>query len=246
MTTNVAPPGNIASGQIIAEVAALIGDVARANILAALMDGRALTAGELAVHAGVTPQTTSGHLGKLDRAGLLVCLRQGRHRYYRLASPAVAEVIEALMAVAAAGPVRHRPVGPRDDALRAARSCYDHIAGRLGVGLADALDAGGLVQVSDGSGALTDRGRMFFDQIGLPLDDTTSRRPLCRTCLDWSERRHHLGGRIGAALLTHALDHGWLRRSVEGRMLTVTPAGRLDFARVFGVDDAALHPPQRP
>lgn len=233
---------NIASGQLVAEIAAVIGDVARANILTALMDGRALTAGELAAHAGVTSQTTSGHLAKLADAGLISGERQGRHRYVRLASPAVAEVIEALMTVAATGPVRHRPVGPRDLALRAARSCYDHMAGRLGVGLAEALDAQGLVAVADGSGAVTARGRDFFHDHGIAIDTGRGSRPLCRTCLDWSERRHHLAGRLGAALFTHALDQGWVRRAETSRTLTVTPPGRIAFNRVFGVDDAMLVP----
>lgn len=233
---------NIASGQLVAEIAAVIGDVARANILTALMDGRALTAGELAAHAGVTPQTTSGHLARLAEAGLIAGERQGRHRYVRLASPAVAEAIEALMAVAAAGPVRHRPVGPRDLALRAARSCYDHMAGKLGVGLAEALEARGLVAVADGSGAVTARGKDFFHDHGIAIDGGRGSRPLCRTCLDWSERRHHLAGRLGATLFTHALGQGWVRRAEANRTLTVTPPGRLAFNRVFGVDDAMLVP----
>ena len=226
---------NIASGQLVAEIAAVIGDVARANILTALMDGRALTAGELAAHAGVTPQTTSGHLAKLADAGLITGERQGRHRYVRLASPAVAEVIEALMTVAATGPVRHRPVGPRDLALRAARSCYDHMAGRLGVGLAAALEAGGLVAVADGSGAVTARGRDFFHDHGIAIDVGRGSRPLCRTCLDWSERRPHLAGRLGAAVCSHFLDQHWVTRVGGSRALRITPKGRQALRERFGI-----------
>src|SRR3954469_10247574 len=156
------------SGNSLAEVASLMGDPARANILSALMDGRALTAGELAWHAGVSPQTTSGHLAKLRAARLVTEERSGRHRYHRLASLEVARGIEALMAVAAVGPLRHRPTGPRDEAMGTARTCYDHLAGRLGTGLADALQARGDVVLSDdGAGAITDGGARFLAEFGV-------------------------------------------------------------------------------
>jgi DNA-binding transcriptional ArsR family regulator len=147
---------SMVSGVTLAEIAALIGDVARANILSALMDGRALTASELAWHSGVSPQTASGHLAKLSGAHLIAMAPQGRHRYYRLASPEVAQAIEALMAVASFAPKRHRPVGPRDEALRKARTCYDHLAGRLGIAIADALTAKQHVILSESAGVLTD------------------------------------------------------------------------------------------
>jgi DNA-binding transcriptional ArsR family regulator len=164
------------SGTTLAELAALIGDVARANILSALMDGRALTAGELAWHAGVSAQTTSGHLAKLAEGRLVTLERQGRHRYFRLASPEVAHAVEALMTVAISGPKRHRPTGPRDEALRAARTCYDHLAGRLGVALADALTARGLVILDDGTGMVTPNGRRFLCESG----STSGRRIITR------------------------------------------------------------------
>ena len=204
------------SGTTLAELAALIGNVARANILSALMDGRALTAGELTWHAGVSAQTTSGHLAKLAEGRLVTLERQGRHRYYRLASPEVADAVEALMTVAISGPKRHRPTGPRDEALRAARTCYDHLAGRLGVALADALTARGLVILDDGTGMVTPNGRRFLCEFGIDLwpDDhhTGGGRPLCRTCLDWSERRPHLAGRLRAALCSRCFDLGWVAR----------------------------------
>ena len=223
------------SGNTLAEVAALIGDPARANILSALMDGRALTAGELAWHAGVSAQTTSGHLAKLAAANLLAVERQGRHRYHRLASPELAHAIESLMAVAVAGPKRHRPTGPRDEALRAARTCYDHLAGRLGTALADSLRANGHVVVGEDGGAITDRGTRFLrDALGIDLG-SPSGRPRCRTCLDWSERRPHFAGRLGAAMCRRSLDLGWITRAQDSRAVAITPAGRQAFAGTFGI-----------
>ncbi len=224
----------IVSGNTVAEVASLIGDAARANMLLALMGGQALTAGELTRHAGVTAQTASGHLAKLGEAKLVAVERQGRYRYYRLATAEVAQVIIALMAVAAAGPKRHHPVGPRDEALRIARTCYDHMAGRLAVSLVDSLLACGHVRLSDGAGVVTEEGHRFFCDFGIDLAaESQSRRPLCRTCLDWSERRPHLSGRLGAALLNRALDLKWVMRVPESRALRVTRIGEAGFARVF-------------
>lgn len=224
----------MASGNTLAAVAALIGDVARANILSALMSGRALTAGELAWHAGVSAQTTSGHLAKLGDARLVAVERQGRHRYFRLASPEIAHAIEVLMAVAATGPKRHRPVGPKDEALRAARTCYDHLAGRLAIGIADALQQQGHIALADGAGTITDDGQCFFRGFGIDLQSgTKAKRPLCRTCLDWSERRPHLAGRLGAAILTRSLELGWIERTPNSRAIRITTAGRTGFAEVF-------------
>lgn len=225
---------NIASGNAVAEIAALIGDAARANILLALMDGRALTAGELAWHAGVSAQTASGHLAKLAEAKVLAMEKQGRHRYFRIATPEVAEAMEALMAVAAAGPKRYRPAGPKDLALRRARTCYDHIAGRLGVALADGLGARGFVVLADGAAEMTAAGERHFRDLGVVFGGHAA-RPLCRTCLDWSERRPHLAGRLGAALLDHALGQGWLARMPESRALRVTRAGERGLAAGFGL-----------
>jgi DNA-binding transcriptional ArsR family regulator len=219
-------------GNHLAQVAAAVGDPARANILTALLDGRALTAKELAYAARVTPQTTSGHLARLTEAGLLERVRQGRHRYYRLASPLVARLLESLMVVAAAA--TPRPTVRIDEGLRAARACYDHLAGRLGVGLADTLQERGHVVFAGESGALTEAGVDFFAGFGVELPDThRSRRALCRPCLDWSERRPHLAGALGAALATRCFDLGWLKRQRDGRALTVTPAGHAGFAEVF-------------
>lgn len=237
----------MASGNTIAEVASLIGDVSRANILSALMSGRALTAGELAWQAGVSAQTTSSHLAKLVDARLIVLEKQGRHRYYRLASLDVARALEALMTVAAAGPKRHRPHGPRDEALRTARTCYDHLAGSLGVALADSLVGQGHVVLSDGAGTVTGPGRSFLRDFGIELEgEARSRRPLCRTCLDWSERRPHLAGRLGAALLARSCDLGWITRIPGSRAIGITAAGRIGFAETFRISADWLDGPGTP
>lgn len=253
---------NLVSGTTLAEIAALIGDVARANMLSALMDGRALSAGELAFHAGVGAPTTSGHLAKLTEAQILAVEKQGRHRYYRLASPTVAAALEALMSLVADGPRRHRPTGPRDEAMRAARTCYDHLAGRLGVAIADSLVARDHIRLADGAGLVTPEGHRFLCDFGIDLNRGTGRakgfahagtsmapgpgsraptdaggssaRPLCRTCLDWSERRPHLAGRLGAALCRHLLDRGWIERVKDSRAIAVTPTGAAGFADRFG------------
>jgi DNA-binding transcriptional ArsR family regulator len=220
----------------IAEIAAVIGDPARANILSALMSGRASTAGELAFAAGVTPQTTSGHLARLTEAGLLAVEKQGRHRYYRLTSREVAEAMESLMAVAAATPRRHRPAGPRDEAMRMARTCYDHLAGRLGVALADALCDGGYVVLADGAGLITAPGERFLAGFGIRSEAARStKRPLCRSCIDWSERRPHLAGWLGAALLDRVLDLKWIARAPDSRAVRITAAGAAGFSETFGV-----------
>ncbi len=226
---------NIVSGNSLAEVAALIGDPARANILQALADGRALTAGELAWHAGVSAQTTSGHLAKLTEARFIALEKQGRHHYFRLASPEIATAMEALMIVAANGPRRYRPTGPKDQAMRTARTCYDHLAGWLAVTLADRLSARQFIVLSDGAAAVTEEGHRFFRDFGLNLDEPKNTRPLCRTCLDWSERRSHLAGRLGAGLCQRCLDLGWIKRGRDSRAVTFTPQGVEGFRDTFGI-----------
>ncbi|MES5097650.1 helix-turn-helix transcriptional regulator [Agrobacterium sp. BA1120] len=225
---------NIASPNTIAAIANLIGDTTRANMLCALMGGQALTAGELSRQAGVTAQTGSGHLAKMVDAHLLSTVKQGRHRYYRLASPQVAHGIDALMNIAADGPKRHHPVGPKEKDMRIARSCYDHIAGRLAVAMADSLSTSGRIILSDEGALLTDDGKAFLQDFGIDLDDgTRSKRPLCKTCLDWSERRHHIAGRVGAALLDRTLELGWITRRPDSRALRITPVGDRGFRDIF-------------
>lgn len=223
---------------MFAEMAALAGDPARASMLNALMDGRALTASELARVSGISAQTASGHLGRLVQAKLLSVEKQGRHRYHRLASPAVARMIESIMqAVAARGdPVGPKIVtGPKDVALRAARTCYDHLAGRLGVALADALIGAGHIELATDGGIVTETGFALLDRLGIDVVNRAGlgKRVLCRPCLDWSERRPHLAGVVGAALCTHSLSTGWIRRIDGTRAVVITPKGlqayRYDF-----------------
>lgn len=227
------------TGPGLAEVAALLGDPARANILAALLDGRALTASELAYAAGVTPQTTSGHLAKLAGARLVAVEKQGRHRYYRLASPLVGRMLEAVAVVAADGPPRHRPSSKLDEALRTARTCYDHLAGRLGVALADALVAQRCVVLGEDGGQVTTKGTRVLGGFGVDVASVERRRrAFCRPCLDWTERRPHLAGAVGAAIATRSFELGWIERLRDSRAVAITTAGREGFARAFGVEMA--------
>jgi DNA-binding transcriptional ArsR family regulator len=219
----------------LAETAALVGDPARANMLAALLDGRSLTASELAYAARVSPQTASGHLAKLAEGRLLAVTKQGRHRYYRLATSLVGQMLEAIMAVAAAGPPRHRPPSKLDEAMRTARTCYDHLAGRLGVGLADSLRGRGHLVLTDDGGELTGAGLDFLTGFGVQLDVAHRRRVFCRPCLDWSERRPHLAGGVGAALATRLFELGWIVRRRDSRALSITGAGWSGFDEVFGL-----------
>ncbi|HEY3638516.1 MAG TPA: winged helix-turn-helix domain-containing protein [Rhizomicrobium sp.] len=227
-------------GPSIAPIAALAGDPARANMLAALTGGMALTASELAGEAGVTLQTASSHLAKLESSGLIVATRQGRHRYFRLADNDVAQMLEAIMNVAArTGQMRTRP-GPRDPALRKARICYDHLAGEMGVRLLDSLVAARHISRADEVLDLTKTGAKFLGGLGLDTNQLVSpRRPLCRPCLDWSMRRNHLGGTLGAALLQRFFDLKWITRESNSRALRFTRNGEVRFIEVFGEPDAA-------
>lgn len=222
----------------VAEVGRLVGDPARANMLAALMGGEALTAGELARHAHVSPQTASGHLAKLAEAGLLALARQGRHRYYRLASPLVGQMLEGMMAVAAfQAPPRYRPQSPIDEAMRNARTCYDHLAGRLGVAIADAMTEKGLIELDDDGGVATEMGRKFLGTFGIDTAlPTHGRRRFLRPCLDWSERRWHVAGVLGERIATHCLDLGWIKRLPDTRAVAVTAKGREGLRSTFGID----------
>ncbi len=229
----------------VAEVAAMLGDPARANMMLALGDGRALPAGELASGAGVTAQTASSHLGRLVEAGLLTVVQQGRHRYFRIASARVGALLEAVMAVAAEAP-RPRVAASRiDPRLRTARTCYNHLAGRLGVAIADALSEAGHVRLSEEGAQVTSRGIGFLGAFGI---DVGRRDPslLCRTCIDWSERRLHLSGHVGAAICRRCAELGWIERRRDSRAVTVTASGRAGFQSMFGIAAVSLGDGPRP
>jgi DNA-binding transcriptional ArsR family regulator len=221
----------------VAEIANLVGDPARANILLALMDNRALTAGELAHAARVSPQTTSSHLVKLTNAKLLQVTQQGRHRHYRLASPLVAQMLETVMVVAGNRLSRLRPLTRASEELRTARRCYDHLAGRLGVACAEALTARGFIILEPEGSQLTPCGMDFLDKLGLKIHSLPrARRMFCRPCLDWSERRYHLAGRLGALFLGFCLDRQWLERRSDSRALRITQLGARRFAETFQIE----------
>lgn len=235
----------MASTNQIAEIGMLVGEPARAAMLGALMDGRALTATELSRVAGVTPQTASGHLARMASANIIAVQKQGRHRYHQIVRPEVARMLEGIMQIASADlatPKRSPVTGPRDHAMRQARMCYDHFAGRLGVAIADSLIAEGAIEMDDEAGFVTTRGTAFLRDRGIEVSDVTaskrkSSRPLCRACLDWSERRPHLAGKIGAAISTHYIDKGYVRRRNGTRALEVTPAGTLALREMFGISE---------
>jgi DNA-binding transcriptional ArsR family regulator len=220
------------------EVAALVGDTARATMLAALMGGQALTSSELASLAHVSRPTASGHLAKLTGARLLTVTSKRRNRYYRIASPLVARMLESIKAVAALEvPPRHQPRSAEGDALRFARTCYDHLAGRLGVALADALVARRYVVLSEEGGEVTAAGARFLAKFGAQLNSKSKgRRIFCRACLDWSERRYHVAGLVGAEIQRRCLELGWLARQRDTRAVQLTPAGRRGLRETFGVN----------
>jgi DNA-binding transcriptional ArsR family regulator len=226
------------AGPDIAMGASLVGDPARSNMLTALMTGRALTASELAHQAGITPQTASSHLAKLEAGGLIEPEKQGRHRYYHLTGPDVAAVLEGLESLAArAGHMRVR-TGPKDPALRRARVCYDHLAGDLGVQMLDSMRKQRLVRQSKQAIELTAEGKRFMAK-ALQIDADMlahPRRPVCKACLDWSERRHHLAGTLGAALMTRFTELKWAARDATpgSRVVNFSRNGERRFAALFG------------
>jgi DNA-binding transcriptional ArsR family regulator len=226
-------------GTRLAELASLLADPTRAVFCLALLDGRAWTAGELARHAGVSAPTASGHLHRLVAAGLLAEHRQGRHRYVRLADGRAAALVEDLAGHLEpdAAPVGGLRAAAASTALARGRTCYDHLAGRLGVAVADAMAERGHLETSAGF-ALSDKGREWFAAaLGVGTEDwSRSRRPVARECLDWTERRPHLAGLAGAELCGAVFARGWARRIGSGRAVRLTPSGAAAFPEVFGVD----------
>lgn len=223
-------------GPDIALLGSLIGDPARANMLTALMSGKALTATELAAEAGVTVQTASTHLKKLEQATMVRQRKQGRHRYFALADDDVGAVLEALMGLAADRGMLRTRTGPKDPALRKARVCYNHLAGELGVALYDGLVAQGWLTLSDGDEpALSAQGRNGLSAFGIDIAALEgARRPVCKSCLDWSARRVHLAGGLGTALLNRFYDLKWARRETGSRVVSFTPAGEAELRSMFG------------
>ena len=232
------------TGPIIAEIAALVGDPARATMVSALLDGRALTASELALAARITPQTASSHLAKLTEAGVLSGVRSGRRRYFRLASPAVADMIDGIVAVALAKRPRYRPLSPQARALSEARICYDHLAGRLSVDLTDSLVDRRYVVLDEEAAEITGAGTRFLTGFGVELPSAGSRRSSCRLCLDWTERRPHIAGAVGAALTKRYFELGWMERMKRSHAVVVTPLGHRGLKKTFGID--ASHPGDGP
>jgi DNA-binding transcriptional ArsR family regulator len=209
----------------LAEVAQLVADPGRANMLSTLMDGRALCASELALVAGVTPQTASSHLAKLVERALLTVEKRGSRRLYRLATPLVAVT----------GPPRFRPPSKIDAEMRRARTCYDHLAGELGVALTDGMIACGHLVLDADAGELTGEGAAFLAGLGADLTSPArARRAFCRPCLDWSERRAHLGGSVGASIASLSFERDWIRRRPRGRSIEITADGIAAFRDLFG------------
>jgi len=226
----------------VAGVARLLADESRSTMLTALMDGRALSAGELARVAGIGASSASSHLAKLLDAGVVEMAAQGRHRYYRVASPHVAHAIEALAVIAEARPVRTLRTSSAARALKPARLCYDHIAGVLGVRIHDHLLAAGAVTLDADGMTLTDAGRRWFADAGVDVDAVPrTRRPLLRPCLDWTERCSHLAGALPARLATAFIEQGLLRRRGPGeRGLTITDTGSGRLGELLGIEPGVL------
>ncbi|MGB1009151.1 MAG: ArsR/SmtB family transcription factor [Thiolinea sp.] len=218
----------------IAKIGTLLGDNTRAHMLSALMHGKALTASELASDAGVTAQTATTHLAKLEAGGLISLRKQGRHKYFSLASEEVAALLETLMGLTAGNEPHRILTGPRDARMRKSRVCYNHLAGDMGIRLYDSLVAKGHLLLSDGLPVLSQSGQQFVRDFGIDLDKLqASRSPLCRECLDWSERRSHLAGSLGRAFLSRFEALRWAKRDT-GRIITFSATGEREFDNIFG------------
>lgn len=234
-------------GPNIARIAALLGDPARAEVLTALMTDRARTATELAAIAGVTKQTMSAHLSKLLEAALVAVNSQGRHRYFRLADEDVAGLLESLMGVAFRTGAVRLVSSPREPALRKARVCYDHLAGECGVTAYEALMRQGAFEMSREALRLSESGAAWFRRLGIDPDAAArQRRTFCRPCMDWSERRHHLAGSLGAALLSRLHELKWAARDKNSRVVRFTPRGQREFQDLFKTSLGAMKPSAAP
>lgn len=230
----------------VSRVASLIADPTRSAMLVALLDGRALPAGELAYASGVTAQTASAHLARLLTGGLLAVEKQGRHRYYRLAGPHVAEALEHLAAISTEVPLRRKPLSPKAKELRFARCCYNHLAGQLGVAVTQGMCSRGFILTApEKQFTVTSAGIEWLGSIGVRVQELKpTRRGLARQCLDWTERTHHLAGPLAVELLNIFCTTGWLRRSKESRLVRITPKGHTELKRHLGVDAPSLRESQ--
>jgi DNA-binding transcriptional ArsR family regulator len=235
------------SGASMAEIAALVGDPARANMLTALLGGQSLSASDLAWHAGVTPQTASGHLARMVTAQLVTVQALGRHRYYKLASPKVAQMLETIYQVAGDQPQpRRRLPSYVDTAMREARTCYDHLAGELGVAVAEALVAERYLVLGDEAGVVTRRGQRFFGDLGIDLEAVgQQRRCFCRICIDLTERRPHVAGALGAAFCARCFALGWIARVKDSRAVSVTRKGLTGLRDSLGITIPLSEPRRR-
>jgi DNA-binding transcriptional ArsR family regulator len=221
----------------MAEVAALLGDTSRATILASMMDGRFHTASELAYMAAIKPQTASFHLAKLIEGKMIKVEKQGRHRYFQLASEDIAQFLESFLAISPPPEVRSLKQSSQIKLLQDARTCYDHLAGKLGVQLTESLMNAGYITLEDKQFILTDEGTLFFTTFGIDLAAVKrKRRSFSHACLDWSERRYHLAGALGSELLNQLLRLGWLTRVPSIRAIKVTEKGKTGFKEIFQID----------
>jgi len=218
----------------MAEIGSLLGETSRATMLASMMDGRFHTASELAYMAAIKPQTASFHLAKLVEGKLVRVEKQGRHRYFQLAGEEIAQLLESFLAISPPPEVRSLKQSSQMKLLQDARTCYDHLAGKLGVQLTESLLNAGFLKLEEKQFLITDEGTQFFTDFGLDLDDLKrKRRSFSHACLDWSERRYHLAGALGKGMLTRFLSLGWVTRVPSIRAIKVTEKGRAGFKEVF-------------
>jgi DNA-binding transcriptional ArsR family regulator len=228
----------------ISFISSLIGDSARARMLTALMGGKALTATELALEAEITAQTASSHLAKLVDGQLLIVRKQGRHKYFQLHRQDVAQLIEQLLNVTSSRRQPKTVTGPADKRLKQARVCYDHLAGEFSVALYDALTLNGLIVDKGCETILTDQGRSFFLDLAVNFEDLSkSKRPVCKSCLDWSERRNHLAGSLGHWILEDLLAKKWASRDLDSRAISFTSKGLISFIKMYDIGSLSQHVP---
>lgn len=220
----------------IASIAGIIGESSRAKMLTALMCGKALTATELAIEANITAQTASSHLSKLVESQLLIVRKQGRHRYFQLKNTNIADLIESLLNIAADAQHQNIQTGPLDSNLRKARVCYDHLAGEVGVLLFNSLLSHGIIEENDNDVILSETGISYFQNLGVDFEIfKKTKRPLCKSCLDWSERRSHLSGSLGQWILEDLLHKGWASQDLDSRVIRFTKSGLTKFYNTYGI-----------